>query len=58
MLPVYIIEELEKIGNEEPGEQIYIERPDSDDPMYRQPNPDSGKPDEQRRGVVIIDYTI
>ena len=59
MLPVYIIEELEKERTKEPQEQVYIERPEIDDPQrHRQQQQDNGKSDEKRRGVVIIDYTI
>ena len=58
MLPAYIIEELERERLKEQQEHVYIERPDLDDPMKYRRQPDTGKTDEQPRGVVIVDYTI
>jgi hypothetical protein len=59
MLPMYIIEELERDKIKEPKEQVYIECPDLDDPHWHQiKRPNTEKTDERRRGVVIVDYTI
>ena len=59
MLPIYIIEELERDKRQEPEEQVYIEHPDLDDPLNSPPTqPNRGKQDKPERGVVIIDYTI
>ena len=59
MLPVYIIEELERERTKEPAQRVYIECPDLDDSLrHHQQQPDTEKSDEQRRGVVVIDYSI
>lgn len=59
MLPMYIIEELEKDRMSEAEERVYIERPELDDSINRrQKRPVDDESDEQKRGVIIVDYTI
>jgi hypothetical protein len=60
MLPAYIIDEILRIEREKSfWREIFIERLEIDDEFLpcREKN-DGDKPDEQKRGVVIIDFTI
>ncbi|MCP4599670.1 MAG: hypothetical protein GY847_03870 [Proteobacteria bacterium] len=58
MLPLYIIEEILKRKQEkESSEEVFIERPEFDEPVKRCPNQLDDK-NTQERGVVIIDFTI
>ncbi len=58
MFPAYIIEEiLKRERDTRYREEVYIERPELDEPLIRIPN-DSDDISREDRGVAIIDYTI
>jgi hypothetical protein len=60
MLTAYIIEELLRIRREKASfPEIFIELPEFEDQLERLPEKnEKDDPEEKKRGVIIIDFTI